>query len=75
MAKTKKGIPIDNKSEIREELDQYLYGLVICDYITRKEQAAVLKDFDKWVKTAEDGEAYYYDGNPYTYKIEGYDEI
>ncbi len=52
--------------ELREELEEYLSGLRICDYISRKEEACVLSDFDKWAKTAKLGDSYSYDGNEYT---------
>lgn len=54
----------------REELREYLYGLVICDYITRKDKSDILKDFDNWSVTATIGDSYYYDGNEYKLNIE-----
>ena len=51
---------------IREELEEYLYGLVICDYITRKEKSEILDDFNKWAKDAKYGDTYYYDDQEYT---------
>ena len=57
---------MDNRDELRDELEEYLNGLWISDYITRKEQKEVLKDFDKWLKTAKIGDTYDYDGMDYT---------
>lgn len=55
-----------NASCLRDELDEYLHGLCICDYITRNEQSDVLDDFDAWVETAKIGDTYFYDGDEYT---------
>lgn len=56
--------------KLKEELDEYLHGLVICDYITRNEQSEILNDFDNWSSTAEYGDTYYHDGREYTLKAE-----
>ena len=69
MAVKKKQVSAETIEETREELEEYLHGLVICDYITRKEQAAVLRNFDKWSKSPAQMEAdkykYYYDDNTF----------
>jgi len=52
--------------ELKDELEEYLNGLRICDYITRPEQYEILDDFDEWASTATIGDTYYYDGNSYT---------
>lgn len=56
----------DNRDELRDDLNEYLNGLRICDYITRDEQERVLDDFDSWCKTAKIGDTYLYDGQQYT---------
>ena len=53
------------KSELIDELEEYTHGLVICDYISRREAASVLADARCWAKTAEPGESYYYDSMSY----------
>ena len=58
----------DNRDELREELEEYLNGLRIYDYITRKRQENIMADFDEWCKTSEIGDTYYYDGEEYTLK-------
>jgi hypothetical protein len=57
-----------NKGELRDELEEYLNGLRICDYITRSEQSDILNDFDTWAETAKIGDTYFYDCNEYTLK-------
>lgn len=52
--------------ELREQLEEYLHGLVICDDITRDEESDVLDNFDNWAKDAEYGDTYCYDGIDYT---------
>ena len=52
--------------ELRDKLEEYLNGLVICDYISRDKEFEVLEDFDKWAETAKAGDTYYYDGDEYT---------
>ena len=56
----------DNRDELRNDLDEYLNGLRICDYITRDEQGRVLDDFDTWCETAKIGDTYFYDAQQYT---------
>lgn len=56
--------------ELREQLEEYLQGLVVCDDITREEQGEVLDDFDNWAETAEYGDTYYYDDEEYTIESE-----
>ena len=58
-----------NRAELRARLEENLNGYVICDYITRKDMRDYLKDFDQWVKTAKNGESYYFDGCPYKYEV------
>ena len=55
-----------NEDELRDELEEYLNGLCICDCITRNEQSDILDDFDTWTETAKIGDTYFYDGNEYT---------
>ena len=55
----------DNADKLREELEEYLYGLVINDDISRDVEAEILDNFDKWYETAELGDSYLYDGNEY----------
>ena len=55
-----------NIEELREELEEYLHGLVICDYITKEDENEVLDDFDNWAEKASPGDTYYYDGESYT---------
>ena len=59
-------------SELRDSLEEYLHGLVICDYISRDEEDEVLNDFDSWAQTANIGDTYYYDDNSYT--VSNFDE-
>lgn len=51
--------------DIREELEEYLQGLVINDYITRQEQIEVIDNFNNWAKDAQYGDVYYYDEEKY----------
>ena len=67
MNKTEQNTNIrDNREELRNELEEYLNGLRICDDISRNEQYSILDDFDQWCKTATIGDTYYYDDNEYT---------
>ena len=59
-------------SELRDSLEEYLHGLVICDYISRSEENEVLDDFDFWAQTADIGDTYYYDNDSYT--VSDFDE-
>lgn len=50
----------------KQELEDYLQGLAICDYITKYDMVAVLEDFDEWAKKAKLGDTYTYNGMEYT---------
>lgn len=63
----------DNRDELRNNLDEYLNGLRICDHITRDEQNGILDDFDAWCETAKIGDTYVYDEQRYTL-AESHDE-
>lgn len=54
--------------DIREELEEYLQGLVINDYITRQEEIEVIDNFNNWAKDAQYGDVYYYDEEKYIMK-------
>ena len=54
----------------REKLEEYLYGLKICDYLSIEDMDEILEDYDEWDKTALDDEFYFYDGNPYEHSVE-----
>lgn len=56
--------------QLREELEEYLDGMRICDDITRKEESEILDDFDEWAKTAQNGDIYFYDGLRYEFYTE-----
>ena len=57
---------MDAISMTREELDEYLHGLVICDEISSKEHAAELRHFDSWAKDADWGDEYCAEGMCFT---------
>lgn len=51
----------------REELEEHLRGLWACDEITRKEQAEVMSDFERWLKNANpEDTTYCYNGLEFT---------
>lgn len=52
--------------ELREELEEDLNGLCICDYISKKDVYEYLDDFDEWSETAKSGDTYYAQGFSYT---------
>ena len=54
--------------DIQEELEKYLQGLVINDYITRQEQIEVIDNFNNWAKDAQYCDVYYYDEEKYIMK-------
>ena len=49
------------KENTRYELEEYLNGIRICNYITKEQESEILNDFDKWSKTAKYNDVYYYD--------------
>lgn len=55
-----------NYYTVRDAIEDYLMGEKIAGYITADDVSKTLDDFDKWCKTAEDGEEYFLDGIPYT---------
>ncbi len=55
-----------NYYTVRYAIEDYLNGKRIAGYITADDVSETLDDFDKWCKTAEDGDEYFYDGIPYT---------
>ena len=55
-----------NYYTVRDAIEDYLMGEKIAGYITADEVNETLNDFDKWCKTAEDGDEYFLDGIPYT---------
>ncbi len=55
----------DNRDEVRDELDEYLNGLRICDDITFEDQEEILDDFDEWCKDASIGDIYCYDSREF----------
>lgn len=59
-------------AEAREELEEYLHGLVICDEISRKEMNAVLDDFDRWCeeKLIPRTDSYFYDDETFDIEID-----
>lgn len=57
---------LDDIETTRDELAEYLYGLVLNDYITRNEQSKIIADFYEWSKTAKYGDCYHYDNNDFT---------
>ena len=58
------------KNQIRNEFEENLNGLRICDYITRDEQEDIMDSFDEWAEEAKNGDTYYYYGNEYTVEDE-----
>ncbi len=61
---------MDNREDLREELEEYLQGLVICDDISKDDKYEILDDFDNWCVTAKDGDTYYYDAMEFTLEVE-----
>ena len=45
-------VKISNLETLREQLEEDMRGLCMCDYITKQDKINYLNDFDEWSKTA-----------------------
>lgn len=62
----------DNREKLMEKLHDDAHGEYIAGYITRNEIYEILDDFEKWLKTANIGDTYYW--SDYSYTLEEYTE-
>lgn len=60
-------VKISNLETLREQLEEDMRGLCMCDYITKQDKINYLNDFDEWSKTAKNGDTYFAQEFSYTY--------
>ena len=58
------------KQKIKDAFEELLRGYCCCNFITKKTMRSYLSNMNKWLKTAKNGDTYYFDGHAYTLTTE-----